>query len=427
MPKIKVVLNKTNTLKLNKFFKNAKKEWKDLIPEEFEANFTELVKREIRSLRDCSEKSIVETYIEVASSMLESNNGNIIPQFKKLTEKVRAKLAAKYTSNNTFDNNIDIYFNEVKREYILHPQNECDDLEVLPENRDTFIKNNLKLVINCAKRYQNLGLPFEDLIQVGNEGLLKAFEKFKSDKANLRNKIINDLHSTGLAKFSYDEASDIVRRNFTYDKLLDKTLSKLPKEGFETVFEFEDWVKANVKTAVFASVAFQWIRAQIIIELTNLGCIVKSPKQSKKHKETDEEIDDEYIREIEEQRETSLPKIVRLDSLNPYTDDCYHDNDISEIANEEFIIEDQAIENIERQQTFKQIIDQVLEGFSALDRRIIKKRYGIGYPFAMSINEIAENENISVNTVKYAIKSGLAKIASSMSDSKKQLIMDMLS
>ena len=44
--------------------------------------------------------------------------------------------------------------------------------------RQELIIHNLKLVVSIAKQYLNLGLPFEDLIQEGNLGLIKAIEKF---------------------------------------------------------------------------------------------------------------------------------------------------------------------------------------------------------------------------------------------------------
>jgi RNA polymerase primary sigma factor len=55
------------------------------------------------------------------------------------------------------------------------------------ENRLKIIRNrlvqaNLRLVINVARKYQNRGLSFLDLIQEGNMGLMKAAEKFDYEK-----------------------------------------------------------------------------------------------------------------------------------------------------------------------------------------------------------------------------------------------------
>jgi RNA polymerase primary sigma factor len=44
--------------------------------------------------------------------------------------------------------------------------------------RKKLVERNLRLVISVAKKYRGMGLPFEDLIQEGNLGLLRAVEKF---------------------------------------------------------------------------------------------------------------------------------------------------------------------------------------------------------------------------------------------------------
>ena len=47
------------------------------------------------------------------------------------------------------------------------------------EARSEMVKANLRLVISIARRYLNRGLPFLDLIQEGNIGLMKAVDKFE--------------------------------------------------------------------------------------------------------------------------------------------------------------------------------------------------------------------------------------------------------
>ena len=48
--------------------------------------------------------------------------------------------------------------------------------------RQKLIEKNLKLVVSVAKKYRGYGLPFEDLIQEGNIGLMKGVEKYDPDR-----------------------------------------------------------------------------------------------------------------------------------------------------------------------------------------------------------------------------------------------------
>jgi len=397
-------LTKTSLNKINSFLDSVEDKIED---QEFFDTFNDIVYKDVKMIKDCAETSIVDFYISTCKELLNKYDYEIYEKFyDDLKTKTRNKLVDKYVSKATFDNNIDIYFNEVKREYILHPMGESEDMAFVPENRDVFIKNNLKLVIDCAKRYQNLGLPLDDLIQAGNEGLLITFNKFDTDRANLRFAILDDINKSEKVYFTFAEAEELIRRNFQYTKTLDATIKKLPANGFNSKKEFIEWTNENIKKASFSSIAFAWIRATIISEINKLGKVIRVPKSA--------------------QKEHSSVNIIRLDSINPHTDDCYHDNQISEVANDDFAVMDESMEAMEKQNMFKEILEKVLSKLPMIDRRIIKKKFGIDAPFPMSINEIAENEGISPNKVKYSISNTLKIIEKSIPETDKRNIIELL-
>ena len=59
----------------------------------------------------------------------------------------------------------------IERSFVTVFEASADAVEIL-------IRSNLKLVVSIAKHYLNRGIPFQDLIQEGNIGLMKAVNKF---------------------------------------------------------------------------------------------------------------------------------------------------------------------------------------------------------------------------------------------------------
>ena len=90
-----------------------------------------------------------------------------------------------FTSDTT---NLDIYINEVSRIPLLSSEEEVELAKLVSqgdkEARDKFISANLRLVISIAKKYQNRGVSFDDLVEIGNIGLMTAVDKFDVSLGN---------------------------------------------------------------------------------------------------------------------------------------------------------------------------------------------------------------------------------------------------
>ncbi len=76
-----------------------------------------------------------------------------------------------------------------KNSFDMEPEKLADILEQIKRGKNIseisktkMAKSNLRLVVSIAKRYTNRGLPFLDLIQEGNIGLMKAVDKFEYKK-----------------------------------------------------------------------------------------------------------------------------------------------------------------------------------------------------------------------------------------------------
>jgi RNA polymerase primary sigma factor len=78
------------------------------------------------------------------------------------------------------------YLNHIGQGKLLTHQEEIDLSEKAKSGdkkaRQRLIEKNLRLVVSVAKKYRGYGLPFEDLIQEGNIGLMKAVEKYDPDR-----------------------------------------------------------------------------------------------------------------------------------------------------------------------------------------------------------------------------------------------------
>ncbi len=86
----------------------------------------------------------------------------------------------------SIDDPVRMYLKEIGKIPLLTPERETYLAEQITLGnkaaKDELIEANLRLVVSIAKRYLSKGLPFLDLIQEGNLGLIKAVEKFDYSK-----------------------------------------------------------------------------------------------------------------------------------------------------------------------------------------------------------------------------------------------------
>ncbi|MBW4056032.1 MAG: sigma-70 family RNA polymerase sigma factor [Proteobacteria bacterium] len=85
-----------------------------------------------------------------------------------------------------FDDAIKIYLRDIQRTPLLTADTEKELARKIEKGdeaaRNKMIESNLRLVVKIAKRYINRGLPFLDLIEEGNLGLIKSVERFNLAK-----------------------------------------------------------------------------------------------------------------------------------------------------------------------------------------------------------------------------------------------------
>lgn len=101
---------------------------------------------------------------------------NIVPETTMVSTYVEIKklFETREASKDSFD------LTEEKLQEILGQIRQGKAKSEVAKTR--MAKSNLRLVVSIAKRYTNRGLPFLDLIQEGNIGLMKAVDKFEYEK-----------------------------------------------------------------------------------------------------------------------------------------------------------------------------------------------------------------------------------------------------
>jgi RNA polymerase primary sigma factor len=86
----------------------------------------------------------------------------------------------------TSEDPVQFYLRSIGRIKLLAPVEEIELARRIAKGDEVakkrLVQSNLRLVVSVAKKYQGRGLPFLDLIQEGNLGLIRAAEKFDAER-----------------------------------------------------------------------------------------------------------------------------------------------------------------------------------------------------------------------------------------------------
>lgn len=84
------------------------------------------------------------------------------------------------------EDSVQLYLRAIGRIKLLNAKEEIELARRVKlgdkQAKKRLVQANLRLVVSVAKKYQNRGLPFLDLIQEGNLGLIRAAEKFDPER-----------------------------------------------------------------------------------------------------------------------------------------------------------------------------------------------------------------------------------------------------
>lgn len=122
------------------------------------------------------------------------------------------------------------------------PQERCRALELAVAEglsaREHLIKANTRLVVSIAKRYMGRGIPFLDLIQEGNLGLIKAVGKYDYKRGFrfstyatwwIRQTITRSIADQGRTIRVPVHMVDLIRQLYKANRVLEQKLGRTPK------------------------------------------------------------------------------------------------------------------------------------------------------------------------------------------------------
>lgn len=226
--------------------------------------------------------------------------------------------------------------------------------------KNRFVKSNLRLVASMAKRFSGRGVPFMDLIQEGNIGLIKAVEKFD--------------HTKGFRFSTY--ACWWINQAMTRGIFSQTRTVKIPAYVLEQAGKIKE-VKSRLQEETG--------RQPLAEEIASIG------KVSAKSVE----------RVLESEKKTLTLDSPVWDGENATFLDFIPDTNTSRV--------DSMLADI----SIPHNINEALLKLSQREREVIKMRFGIGYDNSFTLDEIGRKFSLTRERIRQIEKKALVRLRKS--------------